>query len=82
MNKYRRLSESDSPMETLRIEKTNLTQEEFVNMCGIPRKTYHRWVTGQSPAKLTPKQMKLVCKVLGISIDEVPDDFSVRYQMK
>lgn len=82
MNKYRRLSESDSPMETLRIEKTNFTQEEFVKKCGIPRKTYHRWITGQSPAKLTPKQMKLICKVLGISIDEIPDDFSKGVRVK
>jgi transcriptional regulator with XRE-family HTH domain len=76
MNKYRRLLESHSPLETLRIEKTSLTQEEFVKRCGIPRKTYHRWVTGETPAKLTPKQMKSICEVLGISIHEMPDDFS------
>ena len=76
MNKYRRLSESDLPMETLRIEKTNFTQEEFVKMCGIPRKTYHRWITGKSPAKLTPKQVKSICRVLGIDVNEIPDDFS------
>ncbi len=68
--------ESNSPLETLRIQRTNLTQEEFVKRCGIPRKTYHRWITGATPAKLTPRQMKSICELLGMSIHELPDDFA------
>ena len=76
MDKYRRVLESESPMETLRIEKTELTQEEFAKRCGIPRRTYVRWITGETPAKLTPKQMKTICKILGISIEDIPDNFA------
>ncbi len=68
--------ESDSPLETLRIERTNYTQEEFAKRCGIPRRTYVRWISGETPAKLTPKQIKAICRELNISVQEIPDDFS------
>lgn len=76
MEKYRRVVESDSPLETLRIEKTNYTQEEFAKICGIPRRTYVRWISGETQAKLTPKQIKAICRELKISVEEIPDDFS------
>lgn len=68
--------ESDSPLETLRIERTSLNQDEFAYRCGIPRATYRRWITGSTEAKLTISQFKKLCRELGINNpDDLPDDF-------
>ena len=77
MEKVRRLLESDSAVEALRIERTNLLQEDFAKACGIPIRTYHRWIAGDTEAKLTLKQFKQMWQVLGFcSIADVPDDFA------
>lgn len=70
-----RKQESDSPLEALRIERTNLNQDELAMRCGIPRATYQRWISGKTEAKLTVSQFKKICKELRItSIEELPDD--------
>lgn len=78
MEKSRKLKqESDSPLEALRIERTNLNQDEFAMRCGIPRATYQRWVSGKTEARVTLGQLKKICQELNIErIDELPDDFS------
>lgn len=69
--------ESDSPVEALRIQRTNLTQDEFASRCGIPRTTYHRWISGATEARLTFAQVKALCRELGITtIEEIPSEFS------
>jgi transcriptional regulator with XRE-family HTH domain len=66
-----------SPIEALRMERTNLTQDELAIYCGIPRSTYQRWIAGKTEAKLSLSQLKALCQKLGIErIDELPDDFS------
>ncbi|MEB3283224.1 MAG: hypothetical protein VKK42_30320 [Lyngbya sp.] len=40
MKKDRRPQESPSPIETLRLERTQLSQAEFAVLCGIPLRTY------------------------------------------
>lgn len=76
MKKKRLLEESDSPLESLRIERTEYSQEEFAKRCGIPLRTYTRWISGTTEAKLTPAQMKAVCRELNLGVEEIPDDFS------
>ena len=76
MKKKRLLEESDSPLEALRIERTNYSQEEFAKRCGISLRTYMRWISGQTKAKLSPAQVKAICRELKITVDEIPDDFS------
>lgn len=77
MKKDRRPQESDSPIEELRIQRTNLSQAEFAVRCGIPLRTYQRWVSGKTEAKLTPQQWKALMQVLEIqSVDEIPDNFA------
>lgn len=76
MKKKRLLEESDSPLETLRIERTNYSQEEFAKRCSIPLRTYMRWISGETKAKLTPYQVKAICRELKITVEEIPDDFS------
>ncbi|NEP02107.1 MAG: helix-turn-helix transcriptional regulator [Symploca sp. SIO2E9] len=72
----RQKQKSDSSLETLRIERTNFSQDELAVYCGIPRATYQRWISGKTEAKPTIRQLKLLCQYLGIErIDELPDDF-------
>ncbi len=76
IKKDRRPQESESPIETLRIERTNLSQAEFAVQCGIPLRTYQRWIAGETEAKLTPLQWKAMMQLLQTqSLDEIPDDF-------
>lgn len=75
----KRKQESDSILETLRIERTQLSQDELASKCGIPRATYMRWISGRTEARPTLPQLKKLCKELGINhIDELPDDFGPR----
>ncbi|NEO34918.1 MAG: helix-turn-helix transcriptional regulator [Moorea sp. SIOASIH] len=72
----RRKHSSDSPLEALRIERTNLSQDELAIYCGIPRGTYQRWVSGRTEARPTLRQLKLLCRRLGIEhINQLPDEF-------
>ena len=72
-------------MEVLRIELTDLTQDEFIVRCGFSRATYQRWVRGATPIKPTPEQILAVCRLceispktlfqrLGFDTTGVPDD--------
>lgn len=73
--KDRRPQESESPLENLRIERTTLSQTEFAVRCGIPLRTYQRWISGETEARPTPRQWKAIMSLLRISVDEVPNDF-------
>ncbi|WP_414530956.1 helix-turn-helix domain-containing protein [Nodularia chucula] len=78
MEKCKKLKqESDSPLDALRIQRTNLTQDEFAMRCGIPRTTYLRWISGRTEARPTIPQLKKICRELKIElINELPDEFS------
>ncbi|MCT7958735.1 helix-turn-helix transcriptional regulator [Laspinema palackyanum] len=79
MSRKARRQDGDSPLEDLRLERTELTQDEFCVMIGIPRATYQRWIKGQTDAKPTIKQLKTLARILKIErIDELPDDFGPR----
>lgn len=70
-----------SMFEALITERTDLNLTEFLKLVGIPHKTWRRWVTGETTAKLTLPQIKAICKTLNFkSIDDLPDDFSEKYQ--
>lgn len=79
-NTYRRLKESDSILETLRIERTKLNQKDFAKACDIPLKTYQRWASGETVGRPTLKQLKALCRNLSIEkIDDLPDDFAEKF---
>ena len=75
MKKDRRPQEHESLIETLRIERTKLSQVEFAVQCGIPLRTYQRWILGETEAKLSPRQWKAMMQILKMSAEEIPDDF-------
>jgi transcriptional regulator with XRE-family HTH domain len=79
----RKLKKSESVIEALRLERTNLNQKEFAEACQIPLKTYQRWILGKTEARPNLVQLKSLCKQLMIEkVDELPDDFSEKYQSK
>ncbi len=76
------LNNSKPMLEALIIERTNLNLTEFLKAVGIPHKTWRRWITGETTAKLTMPQIKAICRVLKVKdINELPDDFAQKYPM-
>jgi predicted transcriptional regulator len=74
---------NESMFKALITERTDLNLTEFLKAVGIPHKTWRRWVTGETTAKLTLPQIKAICKTLNFkSVDELPNDFSEKYQSK
>ncbi|WP_375494768.1 helix-turn-helix domain-containing protein [uncultured Nostoc sp.] len=72
----RQKQESDSPLDALRIERTDLNQDELAMRCGIPRATYQRWISGKTEARLTVSQFKKLCHELKIErVNELPEHF-------
>lgn len=81
MKKDKRVQGSTSPLETLRIERTIYSQAEFAVRCGIPLRTYQRMISGEVEGRLTARQVKAVCKELGIErVDELPDSFGPEHE--
>ena len=78
-----KLKQSKSVVEALRIQRTSLNQKDFAKACGIPVKTYQRWVSGETEARPTLTQLKAVCRNLMIEkVEELPDDFAEKHQVK
>ncbi len=62
------------PLKYLR-EQAGLSQEALARMVGVSSKTVSNWERGTSVASLTVPQMKALCKALGVTLNELPDDF-------
>lgn len=57
-------------------ERVHLSQEALARIVGVSSKTVSNWERGISIANLSVPQMKALCKALGVTLDELPDDFS------
>jgi transcriptional regulator with XRE-family HTH domain len=68
--------ENESPLKKLR-EEAGLSQQELASGIGVGVTTVSRWERGVSEAMLTVPQMKALCKILGKSIEELPDEFGL-----
>ena len=73
---YHILDKEISPLAMLRRLRGNITQAEIAQALGVERNTVVRWENGRSVPKLEPWQTKKLCKILGISIDQLPDNFA------
>lgn len=69
-----------SALQRLR-EEAGLTQEQLAKqipdktgMKTISQRSISYWETGESKPELTVSQMKALCRALGKSLDELPDD--------
>lgn len=66
---------SHSTLKHLR-EQAGLSQEALARIVGVSSKTVSNWERGISVASLTVPQMKALCEALGVTLNELPDDFS------
>ena len=76
-------SEGVSPLKQLRIQ-AGLTQVELAKL--IPDKTRTKtltqqivsaWEKGKYEPELTIRQIKALCRALGVTLDELPDDLGL-----
>lgn len=73
---YHIMDKEVSPLAMLRKIRGDITQAELADALGVERNTVVRWENGRSVPKLEPWQTKKLCKILGITIDELPDSFA------
>lgn len=67
-------SASPKPLKSLR-EQAGLSQEALARIVGVSSKTVSNWERGTSVASLTVSQIKALCEALGVTLNELPDDF-------
>ncbi len=65
----RKSIDKDYILESLRLDYTDLSQDEFVIKCGLTRATYHRWLRENRLPRLTPEQIISVCRICQISFN-------------
>jgi transcriptional regulator with XRE-family HTH domain len=68
----------DRPKLTLKQlrEQAGLSQEALARLVGVSSKTVSNWERGTNVASLTVPQMKALCEALGVTLYELPDNFS------
>jgi len=65
------VSKGDSyPLEILRKEKTELSQNNFCRMIGISISSYTRLISSGTPPKLSPEQTKRCLDILNIDFGD------------
>jgi DNA-binding XRE family transcriptional regulator len=52
-----------------------ISQTELATALGVSQWTITSWENGRTEPRLTIRQFKTLLKVLGITVDELPDDF-------
>jgi DNA-binding XRE family transcriptional regulator len=67
-------SKKESPLEVLR-KRADVTQEAVATAIGVTDHTYRNWIKGRAEAKLTIRQIKSLCEVLGCELKDLPNDF-------
>ncbi|MBD1896594.1 helix-turn-helix domain-containing protein [Trichocoleus sp. DQ-A3] len=75
-----RQQERESPLRQRR-EELGLTQRDIALALGKTDQTISNWETGMYEPKLTPREMKALCRLLKWTLEELPDEFgSLRSQ--
>lgn len=54
-------------------EKRDLTQKKIAETLGVTEQTVRNWEQGKAVPKLTIAQTKALCRLLNLSIEELPD---------
>lgn len=67
------MAKEDSVLGKLR-QELNLTQKQIADELGVTEQTVRNWEQGKVSPKLTIPQMKVLCRLLQRSIEDVPDD--------
>ncbi|AFZ20681.1 helix-turn-helix transcriptional regulator [Allocoleopsis franciscana] len=75
-----RQQERESPLRKRR-EELGLTQRDIALALGKTDQTISNWETGLYEPKMTPREVKALCRLLKWTLEEMPDDFgAVRSQ--
>lgn len=59
-------------------KRAGLTQQQVADALGVSRVTVSNWEMGRygkEPVKLSVRQTKTLCALLGVTLEELPDDF-------
>ena len=65
----------ESKFVSIRLE-AGLTQKVIADALGVTEQAIRNWERGKNEPRFTIQQMKLLCKMLGRTLDELPDSFS------
>lgn len=57
-------------------KQLGLTQEDIANALGVSTRTVINWENGHHEPRLTIRQMKALCALLQLPIEQVPEDLS------
>lgn len=55
-------------------ERLELTQKQVADALGVTEQTVRNWEQGKAIPRLTIPQMKTLCRLLQMPIEEVPDN--------
>jgi len=67
------LPQSESPLKRRR-EELGLTQRDIALALGKTDQTISNWETGIYEAKLTLREVKILCRLLRWTLEDLPDD--------
>jgi putative transcriptional regulator len=67
--------ELESPLMRLRTLR-RVSQQHLAEALGVTRQTISNWENGREEPRLKLWQTKALCKVLEISIEDLPDSFA------
>ena len=56
-------------------KKLGLRQEDVAKALNVTTRSIMNWESGKHEPKLSIRQTKALCKLLGVSLDEIPDDY-------
>jgi len=71
---YDKSAGQESPLKKLRL-KVGLTQAELARRIGVSDRAVRGWEKGEYPPSLTVPQIRALCRELGVSFDDLPDQF-------
>ena len=66
--------ELESPIMRLRVLR-RMSQQQLADEVGVTRQTISAWENGHQTPTLTVSQMRKLCVALGVSFDQLPDNF-------
>lgn len=56
-------------------QQRGLTQKAIALALGVSERTVIYWESGQHPPKLSIPQIKILCRLLDVAVEELPDSF-------
>jgi transcriptional regulator with XRE-family HTH domain len=65
----------ESRFVSLRLQ-AGLTQKAIADALGVTEQAVRNWERGKNEPRFTIQQMKLLCRMLGLTLEEMPDSFS------